>query len=153
MFEPDRQQVRQFMIDTWQKHLRHAPLDGVQSTLVSVLEAHPEYHHWLVDNEDHLDKDFSPENGLVNPFLHLSLHLAITEQLNIDQPPGIRAKFDQLMIRRQDRHAAQHAMMDCLAEMIWQAQRDATGYQLETYFACLDRQTHATGAVATNIDK
>ena len=84
---------------------------------------HPEYHATFENPERHADRDYSPEAGDINPFLHLSLHLAVAEQLAIDQPPGIRAQFERLRAARGDEHAALHAVLECLGEVIWSAQR------------------------------
>ncbi len=88
----------------------------------------------------HLDREWTPEGGAMNPFLHLSLHLAIAEQLAIDQPPGIRAHFDRLARARGDEHDALHAVLECLGETLWQAQRSGSGPDATLYLGCLARQ-------------
>jgi hypothetical protein len=95
-------------------------LEIIASDLVA---HHPEYQP-LLEDPDAVQKDFSPEDGQVNPFLHLSLHLAIEEQLSINQPPGIREAFEQCQAKRGDRHAALHDVLEALGETIWRAQRD-----------------------------
>ena len=94
----------------------------------------------LEQPERHRTRDYSPDAGEVNPFLHLSLHLAVEEQLSIDQPPGIRAHFERLRAARGDEHAALHAVIDCLGEVIWQAQRQRTPPDAQVYLGCLERQ-------------
>ena len=101
---------------------------------------HPEYHAVIEHADRHLDRDYAPEAGTVNPFLHLSLHLALAEQLAIDQPPGIRAHFERLSIARGDEHAALHALQECLAEVIWHAQQHGTAPDAAIYLSCLERQ-------------
>ena len=93
MFNPSRDQARQFFFDAWQKYRAGQPLEGLETVAVEVALAHPEYHDTLDDPERFLDRDYTPDAGQTNPFLHLSLHVAIEEQLSIDQPPGIRAEF------------------------------------------------------------
>jgi len=90
--------------------------------------------------EQHLDRDYVPEGGAVNPFLHLSLHLAVAEQIAIDQPPGIRAEFERLQSARGDAHAALHAILECLGEVVWQAQRTNSAPDGALYLECLARQ-------------
>lgn len=124
LFNPSRDEARRFFIQTWQKHLQAQPLADLEAVLVDVLIAHPEYHSFL--SNDYLDHDWPPEHGDTNPFLHLSLHLALAEQLSIDQPAGVRALYQQLHAKHNDAHRALHDMLDCLAEMIWQAQRNHT---------------------------
>jgi len=102
---------------------------------------HPEYHALVADGERHLDRDWIPDGGAVNPFLHLSLHLAVAEQLAIDQPPGIRAEFERLRAARGDEHDALHAVVECLGETMWQAQRLGTGPDANVYLACLRKQS------------
>ena len=101
---------------------------------------HPEYHATFEHPDRHAERDYSPEAGDINPFLHLSLHLAVAEQLAIDQPPGIRAQFERLRTARGDEHSALHAVLECLGEVIWSAQRQRTPPDAVLYLACLERQ-------------
>ncbi|TJZ75693.1 DUF1841 family protein [Chitiniphilus eburneus] len=121
MFNPSRDEARRFFIESWQKHQAAAPLTDLELMTVGVLLRHPEYHPFL--SLDYLDRDWPPEFGETNPFLHVSMHLAIEEQLSIDQPAGVRALHRALCEKLGDEHAALHAMTEGLAEMIWQAQR------------------------------
>src|SRR5574340_1435596 len=120
MFNPSRDQARQFLMDAWRKHLEKQVLTPLEAMAVDIASLHPEYHNVLEDPEA-LDRDFPPEAGGINPFLHLSLHLAIAEQLSIDQPPGLRAAFEASAARHGDRHAALHDVLECLGEIIWTA--------------------------------
>jgi len=140
MFNPSRDQARQFLFDAWAKHQQGAPLTDLERITVSVIGRHPEYHDLLSHPARHADRDYPPEFGETNPFLHLSMHLAIEEQLSIDQPHGIRALYQQLCAQHGDEHAALHDMLDCLGEMIWQAQRNGTGPDGQLYLACLSRK-------------
>ena len=105
-----------------------------------IVALHPEYHAIVEDPDRHLDRDFRPEGGDVNPFLHLSLHLAVAEQLGIDQPRGLRAHYERLTLARGDEHAALHALLDCLGEVLWHAQRRGTPPDAAIYLGCLERQ-------------
>lgn len=122
MFNPSREQVRQFFCESWRKHRAHAILQGAEATAADLIEQHPEYHALLENPGEALEKEFTPESGQMNPFLHLSLHLAIADQISIDQPFGIRAAYDTLRTRL-DVHEAEHAILECLGETIWKAQR------------------------------
>jgi len=137
MFAPSREQVRQFFFDTWGKYRAGAPLQGLEKLALDVILLHPEYHAALDAPERHADRDFTPETGQTNPFLHMSLHLAIEEQLSIDQPGGVRAAFEALLQKKGDRHEALHASLDCLGEMLWRAQRDAAAPDAHWYLDCL----------------
>ena len=139
MFNPSREQVRHFFFDTWAKYRTGAPLAGLESVALEVILLHPEYHAALENPGQHADFETSPEAGQTNPFLHLSLHLAIEEQLSIDQPPGLRAEFERIAMVRGDRHAALHAALECLGEMLWRAQRDSAAPDSAAYLECLKR--------------
>lgn len=139
MFNPSRDQARQFFFDTWHKYKAKQPLSGLEKTTLDTLLLHPEYHPLLDDPDRHIDRDFLPEAGETNPFLHLSMHLAIAEQLSIDQPPGIKARYQRLLEKFGDPHDAQHRVMECLAEMIWQVQRHHTPFDSALYLDCLNR--------------
>lgn len=143
MFNPSRDQARNFFFDTWAKHLSGEALSPLEQGALSVILLHPEYHALLSDRERNGGRDFAPENGQVNPFLHLSLHLAIDEQLSIDQPPGICARFAALATKAGSEHDARHEILDCLGETIWQAQRTGTAPDQAAYLECLDRKVRA----------
>jgi len=138
MFNPSRDQVRQFFVDTWAGYRAGRTLNGGEATALEVILAHPEYHAMLDNPARYLERDYPPELGETNPFLHLSMHVSIAEQISIDQPVGVRAHYQKLLIQRGDTMLAQHEMMDCLAEMIWQAQRSGTAYDPSAYLQCLD---------------
>lgn len=140
MFNPSREQVRQFFFDAWRKYRQGAPLEGLESMVVEIALMHPEYHAVLDDPAQFLERDYTPEEGQANPFLHLSMHLAIAEQLSVDQPPGIRAEYERLAAARGDNHEALHLILDCLGEVVWQAQRNQTMPDAEAYLECLRRQ-------------
>ena len=123
MFSPSRDQVRQFFCAAWKKHQERLPLIGAEVTAADIAARHPEYHALLADSAGALEKEWTPEGGQMNPFLHLSLHLAIHEQVSIDQPPGIRAAFETLRARL-DPHAAEHVVLEALGETIWRSQRE-----------------------------
>ncbi len=140
MFNPSRDQVRQFFFDAWRKHRMREVLAGLDHVAIGVMLLHPEYHAVLDDPELYLDREYRPEAGDTNPFLHMSMHLAIEEQLSIDQPPGIQVEFTRIATRLGDRHAACHELMECLAETVWRAQRDGAAPDTFAYLECLKRR-------------
>lgn len=140
MFNPSRDQVRQFFFDVWAKYRAGQPLAGAEQPALDAVLAHPEYHTMLDQPERYQDRDYLPEAGETNPFLHLSMHLAIAEQLSVDQPPGIRERYQQLITLHGDEMDAQHVIMECLGEMIWQVQRHQTAFDSAAYLRCLDQQ-------------
>jgi hypothetical protein len=140
MFNPTREQVREFFFETWRKYRAAEPLLGLESVALEVVLLHPEYHALLGRPERYREQEYFPELGQTNPFLHLSLHLALEEQLSIDQPAGIAARLTALSARLGERHAALHEAIECLAEMMWRAQRDAAPPDGAAYLECLERR-------------
>ena len=140
MFAPSRDQARRFFFDSWRKYRAGETLSALERIALQVILLHPEYHALLDAPERNLDRDYAPEHGAMNPFLHLSLHLAIEEQLSIDQPPGIRTAFEQLRAKTGAEHDAKHTLLECLAETIWQAQRGNTAPDQALYLKCLGQK-------------
>ncbi len=120
IFGQDRNELRQMYADAWQKRVDGSVLSPLEAQIAQVIEEHPEYHSAVTGD---LDKDFAVEGGQTNPFLHMGLHLGIREQVATDRPPGIAATFQALAARLGDPHAAEHRMIDCLAETLWESQR------------------------------
>lgn len=143
MFKPSREQARQLFFDTWRKYREGEILSGIETIALEVILLHPEYQGILEDADQYLDKDYLPEMGNTNPFLHMSMHVAIKEQLSINQPIGICERFARMQKNTGSEHAAAHQVMECLAEMIWQAQRNQSAPDAAIYFECLDRQLNA----------
>lgn len=139
MFNPTREQVRQLFFDTWRKYRQKEILSGIETIALEVILSHPEYQGMLDDSERYHDKNYFPEMGETNPFLHMSMHVAIKEQLSIDQPVGIRKKFELLLEKTGNEHDATHLIIECLAEMLWQAQRNQTPPDARIYLDCLDK--------------
>ena len=138
MFDPSRDQVRDTFFEAWRKYRAGEPLAGIETIALDVSLAHPEYHAILAAPERYRDKDYVGEG---NPFLHMSLHMALEEQLSIDQPRGIAGRFAALLERTGERHDALHEAIECLAETVWRAQRDNAPPDGAAYLACLERRS------------
>jgi hypothetical protein len=121
IFGQDRNELRKMYADAWEKHQAQLPLSPLEAQIAAVISEHPEYHTTVSGD---LEKDFSVEGAKTNPFLHMGLHLGIREQVATNRPTGIRVVFEQLAARLGDALAAEHRMIDCLAETLWEAQRD-----------------------------
>lgn len=121
IFSQDRKQLRQMYADAWQKRKAGSPLTPLETQIADVVALHPEYHD-VIGGAD-LDAEFSPESGKTNPYLHLGLHLGLREQIATNRPAGIAAIFTRLAEKTGDPHAAEHMMIECLAEALWEAQR------------------------------
>lgn len=138
IFDPSRDQVRETFFEAWRKYRAGEPLAGIETIALDVILGHPEYHAVLGDADRHRDKDYVDEG---NPFLHMSLHVALEEQLSIDQPPGIVDRFQALVRRHGERHKALHEAIECLAETMWRAQRDNLPPDADAYLECLQGRT------------
>ncbi len=139
MFNPSRDEARLFFFEAWKKYKEDQPLTDLQKLALEIIVLHPKYHKILDEPEQFLERDYLPETGDVNPFLHMSMHLAIEEQLSIDQPRGIRGLFKGILQKNSDRHEAFHVVMECLGEMIWHAQRYNAAPDERTYLECLEK--------------
>jgi len=124
LYNPSRDQARQFLFDAWAKFKQNAPLSDLEKIAVEVIQMHPEYQPILEAPERYMQQQYFPEMGATNPFLHLSLHLSVIEQISINQPIGITKVYATLQQKYDDKHLAQHDLLECLAETIWQAQRN-----------------------------
>lgn len=140
MFDPSQADVRRFFCECWQKHLHGQVLTPLQAQALDWILEHPEYHGDLASLDDALAAVYPVEAGRTNPFLHLSMHLAITEQVSIDQPPGIRAAWQALAQKTGSLHAAAHELMECLGEIVWRSQRDHTSPDTLAYLECIRRR-------------
>lgn len=138
MFGQDRQQLRRFFRSAWQKRQTGQTLQPLEQLVAGVIEQHPEYHNELQDDES-LQRDFAPQDGQTNPWLHMGMHISLGEQLGADRPPGIRAAYQQITTRLGDHHAAEHAMMECLGVALWEAQRNNAAPDESAYLECLKR--------------
>ncbi len=126
LFNPSRDEVRNFFFEAWRKSSAKLVLTDLEKMAVQVMQRHPEYHMVLSHPELYLQQAYFPELGETNPFLHMSLHLSILEQISINQPTGISDIYQRLCTMYGEEHEAQHAILDCLGETIWQAQRHQT---------------------------
>lgn len=136
MFSNDRTELRKVFFDCWQLRLTGRPLDALQQMIVSTIEQHPEYHD-LFETASNLDRNYDSASGEANPFMHMSMHIALTEQISTDRPAGIRACHQQLTMAYGSAHEAEHRMMGCLSESLWQAQRNNTMPDEKAYLNCL----------------
>jgi len=134
MFDPTRDQARELFFGAWRKYRDSEPLAGMESLALDVILLHPEYHAILELPARYRDQDYV---GEANPFLHMSLHVALEEQLSIEQPPGIGERFRALLARHGNRHDALHEAIECLAETLWRAQRHGAAPDAAAYLECL----------------
>ena len=121
LFGDNRDELRNMYVQAWRLYRAGQPMSALEGQIAGVIAEHPEYHEMLERGD--VDAEFTPEGGASNPFLHMGLHLAIREQVATNRPAGIRAIHDRLAAKAGSEHEAQHRMLECLAESIWEAQR------------------------------
>ena len=140
LMQPSQADVRRYFCATYAKWRDSQPMDAMETLIAGWIDQHPEYHAALADVDAALAAMQKPDlAGQANPFLHLSMHLTISEQCSIDQPRGIRQAVELLAARRHDLHAAHHAVMDCLGRMIWESQRNGRPPDGQAYLASVQR--------------
>ncbi len=120
IFGQDRHELRKTYADAWQKYCDKRPMSALEAQIAAVISEHPEYQDTVASPE--LDREFTPEGGETNPFLHMGLHLGLREQIATNRPAGIAEIFARLAAKAQSAHAAEHQMIECLAEALWEAQ-------------------------------
>ena len=123
MFNPSQADVRRFLCAVHAKTLSGAPMEAIETLASLWIAEHSEYHAELANADAAVARNYDETPEQTNPFLHLSMHLSISEQCSIDQPPGIRQAVELLTARRGDLHEAHHEVMECLGRMIWESQR------------------------------
>lgn len=146
MFAPTPHDVRRFFCGAHAKQAGGAPLTPLEAVAADWIAEHPEYRGDLADLDaalaavDSASAGRPAEPGRANPFLHLSMHLSISEQVAIDQPRGIAQACKLLAARLGSAHAAHHEVMECLGEMMWTAQRNGTAPDGDAYVDCVRRR-------------
>jgi hypothetical protein len=137
MFAPSQFDVRRFFCDTLRKHRDGVPLSAMETLAAQWIAEHPEYHADLADADAAVAAAYAVEDGRTNPFLHLSMHLTISEQCSIDQPRGVRQAVELLAARRGSLHDAHHEVMECLGQMVWASQRSGLPPDGFAYLDCV----------------
>jgi hypothetical protein len=133
MFAPSQEQVRRFFCEAWSKQVSGQPLTPIEAQAVDWIALHPEYHADLADVDAAIAAQYPVDGGRTNPFLHLSMHLSITEQASIDQPRGIKGAIARLAQSRPSLHDAHHEVMEALGEMLWTSQRSGLPFDGQSY--------------------
>lgn len=137
LFSNNREDLRRQFVEAWRKARDGKPVTALEDQIAAVVAAHPEYHAMLEQGEDAIGREWTPEQGETNPFLHLGMHIAIREQLSTDRPPGIRSAFDALVHKLGEPHAAEHEMLECLGATLWEAQRSGQMPNEIAYLKCV----------------
>ena len=133
-----RDEVRQVYLTVWQKMQQKSLLEPMETIIADVIKLHPEYHPLLEAGESVKEREFTPEAGQTNPFLHMGMHIAIREQASVDRPPGIRKAYRRLL-KKLATHDAEHAMIECLGQALWHAQKANAALDDNAYLACVNK--------------
>lgn len=139
MLEADRQKLRQKYFDVWTRHIEKLPMEPLDIQICDLILAHPEYHSIFSQPDKYLDKDYLPEQGESNPFLHLSLHLGVREQISTNRPAGIHGIYENLMCRYQDSHQVEHVLMECMMGQLFEAQKKQQMPDEQAYIEALQK--------------
>ncbi len=139
-FGNDRNKMREYFYDAWLKRAQGKSLEPIELLVTAVIEEHPEYHALLSNKEAMLNSEYTTESGQSNPFLHMSMHLAIREQVSTDRPNGILQAY-QALIKSHGAHEAEHRIMECLGAALWEAQQNNTPPDEARYLECILRLT------------
>jgi len=145
LFSHDRNQLRRFYVESWRKARQGLPLEPLERLVAEVVAEHPEYHALLESEERALGREFLPEHGETNPFMHMGLHIAIREQVASNRPQGIAALYRRFCKALGSKMDAEHLMMDALAESLWLAQRQGTPPDEAAYLAQLKQMLQRLG--------
>ena len=140
MFEPSQADVRRFFCAVYAKWRDGQPMDALETLASQWLAEHPEYHADFSDVDAALERMYEVKDGKTNPFLHLSMHLSVSEQCSIDQPRGIRQAVELLTAKRDSLHQAHHETMDALGQMIWESQRSGRPPDGHAYIDAVQRR-------------
>ena len=140
MFSPSQADVRRFFCSVYAKALAGNALEAIETIASQWMNEHPEYTQDFADVDAALASMGEVQDGRTNPFLHLSMHLSISEQCSIDQPRGIRQAIELLTHKRTSLHQAHHEAMDCLGQMLWESQQAGRPPDGDAYIACVQRQ-------------
>jgi len=138
MFGQDRTELRQMFFTAWKKHVDKQLMEPLEAVVAKIIELHPEYHT-LLENQEVLDKDYTPEMGETNPFLHMAMHISIQEQLSTQRPTGIEQIYQSILGKIKDPHETEHLMMECLGKMLWEAQSQNRAPDERDYLSCLKK--------------
>ena len=133
MFSQNRSKQREFLAKSWQKHINAQILEPLELQLALIVQKHPEYQALIND----INLEYFPEQGKTNPFLHINLHLALQDQLALDQPIGINDIYKKLIVIHSDTHEVEHMMMECIAEMIFNSQKNNSTLDQDNYLVNL----------------
>ena len=137
MFTQDRDQLRLFFINSWKKKQNNEPMEQLEEIVADIVAKHPEYHPLLEKEDAAIGREYLSEFGETNPFLHMGMHIAIYEQLSTNRPAGIRDAYQKICKKAGDEHEGEHRIMDCLGEIMWQAQRNQTQPDEQAYLKML----------------
>jgi hypothetical protein len=142
LIQPSQADVRRFFCGVYAQAQTSVPLEPMEMLVSQWIDEHPEHHAELADVDAALARMHQVNPNKDSAFLHLSMHLSISEQCSIDQPRGIRQAVELLTHKLNSLHDAHHQAMECLGRMVYESQKAGRMPDGEAYIACV--QNHAT---------
>jgi len=139
VFNQDRSQLRRFYFQSWNKYKNNLAMEPMETIVATLIKQHPEYHDFFNDLEKNQNKDFTPDMGQSNPFLHLGMHISIQEQLSTQRPAALSPLYQSLCKKTDDAHEAEHQIINCLGEMLWLSQKNNQPLDETTYIECVKK--------------
>ncbi|MCB1764026.1 MAG: DUF1841 family protein [Gammaproteobacteria bacterium] len=137
MFGDNRTEIRRVFTEAWRKHRTGVERTPLERLIATIIEQHPEYQRLIENPDASLERDFLPEAGETNPFLHLGMHISLQEQLATNRPSGIRTLYRRLAGAIGESHEAEHRLMECLGRMLWEAQSSGRMPDEQAYLECV----------------
>lgn len=129
-----RQNLRRVVHKIWMM-LREGNLVGLDQTeqkLARIIMAHQEYQEHFED-EGILDgREYASAEGF-NPFLHISLHQMVEDQLDSETPIEAILLCESLEMAGYSRHEAVHTIIMVLMPMIFDAYKSGKPFNAERY--------------------
>ena len=130
MYTNNRDAYRQAFFIAWDKYKKKLPLEPVESQLIEVILLHPEYHALLERPNAYEQQEFTFEE---NPFIRMSLHLTVREQVRTNRPAGVTAIYQELLKKYINGQEVEYRMMECLAKILLHSQQSGTMPNEEEY--------------------
>ena len=139
IYSQNRDEIRQVFVQAWHKHRNKLPIEPMEKIIAAIIQQHPEYHAVLEDADMAMHSEYTPEQGQSNPFLHMGMHITLHEQVSTNRPDGIGVIYQTLREKFSNNHTAEHQMMECLGEALWEAQRNGSTPDEQLYLERLKR--------------
>jgi len=113
-------------------------MDESESGIAKILLDHPEYEEIFEDTEILDGREFDAGTS-GNPFLHISFHKMVDDQLASGRPEEVRFFLESMEDKGYDRHEIVHALMKILVCLISDAMKNQKSLDVNHYRRLLVR--------------